>query len=81
MNQYAEILRNTAEEIRAQDILGWGNACSFGADEIDRLETVLVGLTRIDVSTFIGKDDLAAIVMRIAREAVRSTIDATGKPD
>ncbi len=38
MNQYAEILRNTAQEIRAQDILGWGNACEFGADEIDRLQ-------------------------------------------
>jgi hypothetical protein len=37
-NQYAEILRNTAAEIRAQDILGWGNACDFAADEIDRLQ-------------------------------------------
>lgn len=44
MNQYAEILRNTAEEIRSQDILGWGNACSFGADEIDRLEAELAAL-------------------------------------
>lgn len=40
-NQYAEILRNTAEEIRGQDIMGWGNACSFGADEIERLEREL----------------------------------------
>lgn len=52
MNQYAEILRNTAEEIRAQDILGWGNACEFAADEIERLErqltAALQGASRAD---------------------------------
>lgn len=40
-NQYAEILRNTAKEVRDNDILGWGNACEFGADEIERLSLAL----------------------------------------
>lgn len=51
MNKVAQILRDCAKEIRHQDILGWGNACEFGAEEIDRLEARILSMQE----HFIGK--------------------------
>ena len=36
-DMWAEILRQVAKEIRAEDLPGWGNACADAADEIERL--------------------------------------------
>jgi hypothetical protein len=38
---HEEMLRKAAAEIRAADLLGWGNACEWGADRIAELEAAL----------------------------------------
>ena len=46
---YEEMLRKAAKEIRAADLLGWGNACEWGADRIAALEAALcraIGIER-----------------------------------
>lgn len=39
MSRHSEWLRKTAEEIRKENHAGWGNACDWAADHVEKLET------------------------------------------
>lgn len=41
MSDHAQNLRQAAEEIRREGHAGWGNACEWAADEIERLRAEL----------------------------------------
>ena len=41
MSDHAQNLRQAADEIRREGHAGWGNACEWAADEIERLTAAL----------------------------------------
>ena len=82
MSDHAQNLRQAADEIRREGHVGWGNACEWAADEIERLTAALraqPGPVSIDDMEWAGKVHLAEAIRErdeLRRQLAEAELDA-----
>lgn len=74
MSDHAQNLRQAAEEIRREGHAGWGNACEWAADEIERLTAVAQ-----DAAIFVEAYRARIKTLTAERDALRRKLAELGE--